>query len=179
MTSWLFWPNKVLERTAAPLHDLGLLALRLWVGQEFLLAAWTKVSAGAQAPEWFAGLNFPWPQALLPANANWVLAGYGELLLSIALLLGLSSRVAALGLLYITFVAVYTVHFDLGWAGWNQIEGVEGMGFKVPLMLGLMLLAVFTQGPGRYALDTLVGRRGKALDDDPPHRQRHAPTGSA
>jgi putative oxidoreductase len=96
---------------------------------------------------------------VLPADTNWVLAGYGELLLSMALLLGLSSRLAALGLLYITFVAVYTVHFDLGWAGWNQIEGDEGLGFKVPLMMALMLLAVLTQGPGRYAADAWVARR--------------------
>ena len=162
MISWLSWPNKALEHLTAPLHDLGLLALRLWVGQEFLLAAWTKVNAGPQAPEWFAGLNFPWPQTWLTADANWVLAGYGELLLSAALLLGLFSRAAALGLLYITFVAVYTVHFDLGWAGWNQIEGEQGLGFKVPLMLATMLWAVLTQGPGRFAIDTLLTRRQKA-----------------
>lgn len=161
MTSWLSWPNTLLERATAPLHDLGLLALRLWVGQEFLLAGWTKVSAGPQAPEWFAGLNFPWPQTLLPADVNWVLAGHGEVLLSLALLLGLFSRAAALGLLYITFVAVYTVHFDLGWSGWNQIEGEDGLGFKVPLMLGTMLLAVLTQGAGRWALDTLLPRPSK------------------
>ncbi len=159
MISWLSWLNRQLERITAPWHDLGLLALRLWVGQEFLLAGWTKVAAGPHAPEWFAGLNFPWPQSVLPADTNWVLAGYGELLLSVALLLGLSSRLAALGLLYITFVAVYTVHFDLGWAGWNQIEGDEGLGFKVPLMLALMLLTVLTQGPGRYAADAWVARR--------------------
>jgi putative oxidoreductase len=159
MISWLSWPNTLLERATAPLHDLGLLVLRLWVGQEFLLAGWTKVAAGPQAPEWFAGLSFPWPQALLPADVSWVLAGYGELLLSLALLLGLYSRAAALGLLYITFVAVYTVHFDLGWAGWNQIDSEQGMGFKVPLMLALMLLAVLTQGAGRYAADAWLTRR--------------------
>jgi len=45
------------------------------------------------------------------------------------------------------------VHFDLGWAGWRAIETDEGLGFKVPLMLGLMLFAVLTQGPGRFSLD--------------------------
>jgi putative oxidoreductase len=64
-----------------------------------------------------------------------------------------------LGLLCITFVAVYTVHFDLGWASWNQIDSEDGLGFKVPLMLALMLLAVLTQGPGRYAANAWVVRR--------------------
>ena len=37
----------------------GLLALRLFVAQEFVQAGWMKVNAGLTAPEWFAGLDFP------------------------------------------------------------------------------------------------------------------------
>lgn len=136
--------------------DLGLLALRLWVGYEFLTAGYTKLAGGFTAPEWFAGLVFPVPHHLLGADLNWVLAGVGEVLLGALLVLGLGSRLAALGLLYITYVAVYTVHFDLGWAGWNQIDTEAGQGFKVPLMLAVMLLAVFTQGGGKYALDARI-----------------------
>jgi putative oxidoreductase len=77
-------------------------------------------------------------------------------------MLGLFSRFAALGLLYITYVAVNTVHFDLGWAGWNQIETESGLGFKVPLMVAIMLFAVLTQGAGRYALDALRPGIGRA-----------------
>ena len=112
MTSWLIWREKAHERV----QDLGLLALRLWAGQEFLWAGYTKLSAGLPAPDWFAGLNFPFPNHLLPPDLNWVAAGVGELVLGLALLLGLWSRWAALGLLFITYVAVYTVHFDLVWA---------------------------------------------------------------
>ena len=76
----------------------------------------------------------------------------------IGLLLGLGSRLAALGLLYVTWVAVYTVHFDLGWSGWNQIDTDAGQGFKVPLMIAAMLMVVCTQGGGRYALDVCLPR---------------------
>lgn len=141
------------------LQDLGLLALRLWAAQEFIQAGLNKLGGGSAAPEWFAQLHFPFPNSLLGANFNWAAAGWGELLLGAALALGLAPRLAALGLMYITWVAVYTVHFDLGWAGWNQIDTDAGQGFKVPLMLGLMLFAVFTQGGGRYALDTLLCRK--------------------
>lgn len=136
----------------AKIHDLGLLALRVWAGQEFLVAGYTKLSGGIHAPKWFAGLQFPFPLHLLPADINWVTAGLGETVFGMALLIGLYSRLAALGLLFITFVAVYTVHFDLGWTGWNQIETDAGLGFKVPLMLAVMLFAIFTQGGGRYSL---------------------------
>lgn len=155
MNSWLTWRAQQVREL---LNDLGLLALRLWAGQEFLLAGWTKLSGGWQAPEWFAGLDFPVPLSALPPDMNWLAAGVGEVVLGLALLLGLWSRLAALGLLFITYVAVYTVHFDLGWAGWNQIDTEAGQGFKVPLMLAIMLWAVLTQGGGQYALDAWLGR---------------------
>ncbi len=153
MNSSTTWRAKLSQRAPELLQDLGLLGLRLFAGQEFLLAGWTKLAGGLQAPEWFAALAFPFPHGLLGPQLNWLVAGALELLLGAALILGLGSRLAALGLLYITYVAVYTVHFDLGWAGWNQIETEQGLGYKVPLMLGLMLLAVLTQGGGQYALD--------------------------
>jgi putative oxidoreductase len=154
MSSLNSWHASVLDRCGG----LGLLALRLWAAQEFVQAGVTKLSAGWAAPEWFAQLSFPAPLHWLPVNTNWAAAGLGEVLLGTALALGLLSRLAAVGLLFITYVAVYTVHFDLGWAGWNQIETEMGQGFKVPLMLALMLVAVLTQGGGQYALDRWLPR---------------------
>ncbi len=137
----------------------GLLALRLFVAQEFVQAGWMKLSAGLTAPEWFAGLDFPPLLTWLGPDLNWAAAGFGEVALGLALALGLAGRLAALGLLFITWVAVYTVHFDLGWAGWNQIDTDDGLGFKVPLMLALMLLAILLQGAGRLSLDAWLGTR--------------------
>lgn len=149
--------------TRERIDGLGLLALRLFVAQEFLQAGLMKISAGFTAPEWFSGLNFPPMLAWLGPDLNWIAAGFGEVIFGAALALGLLGRLAALGLLFITWVAVYTVHFDLGWAGWNQIDTDGGLGFKVPLMLGLMCLAVLTQGSGRWSLDKLLcARRGCA-----------------
>jgi len=148
----------------------GLLALRLFVAQEFLQAGWMKLSAGLTAPEWFAGLDFPPVLAWLGPDLNWVFAGFGEVAFGLALALGLAGRLASVGLLFITWVAVYTVHFDLGWAGWNQIETEGGQGFKVPLMLAIMIVAVLTQGPGRFSLDAWWVRR---RHDNCPTIQTH------
>ncbi len=131
-------------------RDIGLLGLRLWLAYEFGFAGWTKLQ-NLQAPPWFIELAFPAPLHLLSPNFNWVSAGLMEASLSLLLLLGMGCRLASLGLLFVTYVAIYTVHFDLGWAGWNQIETDQGQGFKVPLMLALMLLTLLTQGPGRVA----------------------------
>lgn len=145
--------NSLRAKAREKCDGLGLLLLRLWVGQEFALAGFRKLSSGWEAPAWFAGLNFPIPVSWLPASLNWGVAGVAELVLGVALVLGLASRIAALGLVFITYVAVYSVHFDLGWAGWNQIDSDDGLGFKVPLMLGIMLVAIASQGPGRWSLD--------------------------
>lgn len=153
---------------------LGLLALRLFVAQEFFQAGLMKVSAGWTAPEWFAGLDFPPMLAWLGPDLNWVAAGLGEVVLGAAIGLGLFGRLAALGLMFITWVAVYTVHFDLGWAGWNQIETEGGLGFKVPLMLGLMCLAILTQGAGRFSVDAwLCGRHVRRHHDTRGAIQTH------
>jgi putative oxidoreductase len=162
MSSSPTWLDKAHE-ASRPLDGLGLLALRVWAAQEFMQAGWHKLSGGLSAPGWFAGLDFPFPLHLLPVNMNWVAAGLGEVVLGGALLLGLFSRLSALGLLFITWVAVYTVHFDLGWAGWNQIDTENGQGFKVPLMLAIMLLAIATQGGGQWSLDAWRGRGRRHL----------------
>ncbi len=159
-------------KALAALDGVGLLLLRLWVGQEFVLAGYTKLSSGIHAPEWFAGLSFPFPLGLLAADLNWVAAGLGEVVLGSALVLGYCNRLSALGLLFITYVAVYTVHFDLGWAGWNQIESEVGLGFKLPLMLAVMLLALVAQGGGRYSLQACIdhqraARRSEGWHDRP------------
>ena len=151
-------PIDLLQR----LDGLGLLAMRLWLAQEFMQAGWLKLSAGRTAPDWFAQLHFPVLLQPLGPDWNWLLAGLGEVGFGLAIALGLGSRLAAIGLLFITWVAVYTVHFDLSWMGWNQIETDQGQGFKVPLMMALMLLTVLTQGVGRYAVDALRQARHTA-----------------
>lgn len=132
---------------------LALLLLRLWLAQEFIHAGFIKLAAGVTPPEWFVGLSFPPPVSWLPPSLNWVAAGAGELLLGGLLLLGLCSRLAASGLLFIVWVAVLSVHYDLGLSGWNQIETDAGLGFKVPLMMALMLLVLLGHGAGRWSVD--------------------------
>lgn len=134
------------------LSPLGPLVLRLWLAQVFFFAGYGKVKQGFTAPEWFANLSFPPGLDLLPININWILAGYGEVIFAVMLLIGLAGRFAVLGLMFITWVAIYTVHFDLGFAGWNQVK----TGFKIPLMLGIMQLALLFGGMGKLSLDYVI-----------------------
>ncbi len=57
MNSPNFWRRQAPDWIAGS----GLLLLRIWVGQEYLIAGLTKLQGGTVAPEWFTGLNFPFP----------------------------------------------------------------------------------------------------------------------
>jgi putative oxidoreductase len=149
--------KQIFQATHTRLNGAGLLLLRLWIGYEFVSAGWIKLQ-DLTPPSWFVGLHFPFPNSLLSSALNWGAAGLIESLMGLALIAGVYSRFASWVLLYVTYVAVYTVHFDLGWAGWNQIETDQGLGFKVPLMLGLMLLTIVSQGPGRFSIDHCCAR---------------------
>ena len=78
---------------------------------------------------------------------------------SLALIAGLFSRVAALGIAVVMTVAILTSHvangFFMNWYG-NQ----KGEGFEYHLLaLGLALI-VLVCGAGKASLDTLIARRG-------------------
>lgn len=148
-------PRTLYKEVPTQVNGIGLLMLRLWIGYEFGLAGYIKLQ-DLSPPLWFTSLTFPWPNTLLSAQVNWVSAGVMEITLGLAIAMGLYSRFSSLALIYVTYVAIYTVHFDLGWGGWNLIETDAGLGFKVPLMLGLMLLTILTQGPGRFSLDHIL-----------------------
>ena len=65
----------------------------------------------------------------------------------IAIVLGVLSRLAALGFAVEMVVAIAKVHWTNGF-----FLGPKAMGFEYPLTLCVVALVVFLTGPGRYAL---------------------------
>lgn len=148
--------QKRLQPILKTISDLSLLIVRIWLAQEFLFAGYTKLSAGFTPPEWFTELHFPLPHSILSPTLNWGMVGITELMLGAMILLGIWTRLSALALTYVTYVAIYSVHFDLGWSGWNMIETDNGYGFKVPLMIAVMLFTLVGQGAGRWSIDNMI-----------------------
>ena len=76
------------------------LPLRLFLAWEFFESGWEKFNGS----NWFADLqaNFPFPFNLLPAELNWQLSMWAELILPLLLLLGLGTRLASFGLMVVT-----------------------------------------------------------------------------
>ena len=95
-----------------------------------------------------------WPY---PVHQAW-LAALTEFGGGILILIGLLSRLAALGLLSTMMVAIIKVH----WTGPNVLDPawmtMKG-GWEYPGVLALLALAILLGGPGRSSLDGLIFRR--------------------
>lgn len=120
------------------------LALPFWKSGLTKWDGWFTLSFGAQAlftDEFrlhILGVAYPFPAPLLMAYASAI----GEFCFPVLLALGLGTRYAALGLLGMTAIIQLTVpdgwqNFHLPWAS--------------------MELAILTFGPGKLALDYLLG----------------------
>lgn len=158
------------DRLAARLQGFGAwfapLGLRLLLGYEFWSAGTNKLGVGSQAPGWFANQDFVFPFGLLSANANWFLVTWGEILASLAIILGLFTRFFAFTLLVITVVAIAAVHWPASWDSLDQlwqgysvsrvVEDGEFRGnFRIPFLFLAMILPLLFLGAGKLSIDHL------------------------
>jgi putative oxidoreductase len=141
-------------------------ALRLILAWEFWESGITKF----RGENWFADIpwadwqkGFPWPFSVLGADLNWFFATWGELVLAIALLLGLCTRFAAISLIVVTAVAAAAVHWPADWDSladlWQgyAITAKDGAGnYKLALLFIVMLLPLVFHGGGKFSLDHLL-----------------------
>lgn len=127
---------------------------------------------------WFTGINdkFPFPFNQFSPDLNWFVAGYGEVIFSSLLLVGLFTRFAALSLLVITGVAVAAVHWPESWDSLSQLWDGYGLksgdagNYKLPLLYVLMFLPLIFNGAGKLSLDKILlkisGREKEPLKSD-------------
>lgn len=147
---------------------LAPLGLRVILAWEF----WESGMEKLNGQNWFADLpwaswqvGFPWPFNLIPADANWFLATWSELIFAVLLLVGLFTRFTAFSLFIVTVVATVAVHWPNAWDSLGQLwEGYQispkgDVGnYKLPLLFMIMLLPLILKGPGKLSLDTLLVR---------------------
>ncbi len=147
MTHWTDSAAAPVRRALAALdalQPLALLAARLYVAQVFFLSGLTKLQDWDTTLALFAD---EYHVPLLPPAWAALAGTGGELLLPVALVLGLGARVAALGLFIVNAVAVISLA-DIAPAALQQHQ-----------FWGSLLLALLLWGPGRWSLDALLQRR--------------------
>lgn len=153
------------------------LVLRTIMAWEFWESGVTKLNG----QNWFADIpwsawqkGFPFPFDQIPANLNWFLATWSELVFAVMLLFGLFTRFAAVSLIVVTVVATAAVHWPAEWNSladlWNgYLITSKGAGnYKLPLLFVVMLLPLVFAGGGKLSLDHLlvtITSRGHLTDD--------------
>ena len=126
-----------------PIGSTGLLLLRLVMGAAFILHGWPKI----QNP-----MGWMPPEMSVPGIWQ-ALAALSEFGGGIALILGLLTRLASLGIGSVMVVAIGMVHIHLGHPFVNQTGGPSWELAAVYLACAVLF---FLQGPGRFSLDGLL-----------------------
>jgi putative oxidoreductase len=139
----------MLDKLFAPYADAGELILRLALGFVFFPHGWSKL----KDPRTFSGFleQFGVPA---PTFSAWLVALL-ETVGAALIILGLATRVLALGLAVDMLVAILTVKIRMAKAPFSSTAQVQGWEFEFLLMAGALAL-VFT-GAGRLALDRYLG----------------------
>lgn len=136
--------------------------LRLFLAWEFFESGLEKWNG----QNWFADIQtrFPFPFNLVPADLNWQMSMWIELIAPLLLLLGLGTRFAALVLMVLTVVAIGAVHWPEQWSSLSELAqgySITNKGFgnyKLPLIYLVAALPLLFKGAGRLSLDALLFR---------------------
>jgi putative oxidoreductase len=124
-------------------ESVGLLVLRAVVGAAFMFHGWPKI----QQPMAWMG-----PEATMP-GALQLLAAVAEFGGGAALIIGLLTRLAALGLTVTMAVAASTVHIAAG----HPFVGRPGEpSYELAAVYFACSLLFLLTGPGRFSLDRLL-----------------------
>lgn len=134
--------------------SVGLLILRLALGIVFFAHGAQKVLGwwGGHGIEGFVGHV---AQMGFPAWMGY-LAAYTEFLGGIAVVIGLLTRLASLGLVSTMAVAIWKVHGANGLFLNGMCEPGRGNGFEYAMVLGAMALCLVFAGAGRISIDGFI-----------------------
>lgn len=139
--------KKMLQLNFVPVSvDLALLLLRVWYGAAMIyIHGWDKLMT-------FSSMASAFPDPLgVGARNSLILAVTGELVCSVFLILGLFTRLAALGAAVTMGVAFWGVH--------NLTLKGEHSGELAFVYMGVFLALLFA-GAGRFSLDARGGAKG-------------------
>jgi len=141
----------MLENLFALYSDLGPLILRIGLALVFLAHGWPKLNPNSEM-KGVAGFTAGLKQmgVPLPTFSAWVVTLL-ETVGAVLLILGLGTRILAVGFAIDMLVAIYLVKVRMMKA---PFSGQNGWDFEFALMVGSIAL-LFT-GAGAYALDTAI-----------------------
>ena len=132
-----------LARGLDHLHSLLLLATRLWVSWQFLKSGWLKLTNWDVTLELFRS---EYQVPLLPPGLAAICGTFGELVFPVLLILGLFTRLGAIGLFVVNALAVVSYWHVLGKTGYEAALAQH-------VLWGFMLAVITVFGGGAVSLD--------------------------
>ncbi|MGH2820842.1 MAG: DoxX family protein [Actinomycetota bacterium] len=142
--------------------DVALLAVRVGAGVLMAFHGWSKIDGGIAGPEGFEGfvtfLGLPLPGLLA------YVVPFLELIGGIMILLGVLTRLPALLLaVEMVFTAFLVKLTKLDGVGYTTFSPDGPAPAEVDILFLVAFIAITLMGPGRYALDYVMGiERGEA-----------------
>jgi putative oxidoreductase len=144
----------MLESIFAPYSGIGLLILRLALGIVMIAHGWPKLNPNGpmKGPAGFGGflkqMGVP-----LPILSGWVVALL-ETVGAVLLILGLGTRILAVGFVVDMVVAIRLVRIGMSK---SPFAGGQGIGWEFEFILAAAALALLFTGAGSIALDPIFG----------------------
>jgi len=130
--------------------DVGLLVLRLVLGVIFIGHGAQKLFGSFGGPRISGFAKMLEQLGVKPARPMAILAGLAEFVGGILVMIGFLTPLAALALIVVMTVAVFTVHLKSGFF-------VTNGGYEFNLALAGMALTLLIVGAGAYGLDSTLG----------------------
>jgi len=144
----------MLESIFAPLSDWGLLFLRLGMGIIFLVHGLPKLNPNSPSKGTAGFSGFLKQMGVpLPTLFAWVVALL-ETFGSVLIILGLGTRIMAVGFIINMLVAIFVAKRGFMKVGF---VGQQGSGWELDFALLAMALALLFMGAGSLALDPVLG----------------------
>ncbi|HSC81978.1 MAG TPA: DoxX family protein [Pseudomonas sp.] len=143
--------NNLIKTLLASNAGYGISLLRIVTGLTFAAHGSQKLFG------WFGGYGLAgvaqWMESIgiTPGYLMAALAGSAEFFGGLALVVGLLVRPAAVSLLVVSLVAMFTVHWVNGFF-------ITANGYEYALMLGVISLVLLIEGAGKLSLDRTIAR---------------------
>lgn len=141
-------PDALAARLLDPLQSLFALGARLYVSWQFLKSGYLKVTSWDSTIYLFEN---EYHTPVLSPHAAAVAGSFGELFFPTLLVLGLVSRLSAIGLFAVNAMAV------LSYSRVLLAEGSEAA-LGQHILWGTLLVFLIIYGPGKFSLDYLLDR---------------------